>query len=95
MKRYMVYHSLPEGLTGEQIQQMAQRTQDTPGLCGLHSYLNLSEGTGVCIFDAENSQVLERFFSENQMSFDRIGPIEWEGDHGRFTEVKALETAKV
>ncbi len=95
MKRYLVYHTLPAGLTGAQIQEIARATQETPGLRGVHSYMNLTECAGVCIFEADGPESLEQFFKQHEMPYDRIVPIEWEGDHGKFVEAKALETADV
>ena len=95
MKRYLVYHTLPAGLTGDQVQEIARSTQGTPGIRGLHSYLNLTECAGVCVFEAASREPLERFFKDHNVPFDRIVPIEWEGDRGKMVEVRTLETAGV
>lgn len=96
MKRYMIFHTLPADLTPEKVQELAQSSQEPQGVRGLRSYMNFTERTAVCIFEAESRQKIEKFFSDHKMAFDRIVPIEWEGERGETVEViQAVEEESI
>jgi hypothetical protein len=93
--RYLVIHSLPKGLTVEDVRRIQASAQSDADVHGIHGYLNLTEGRAVCIFESTSREKLEEFFRRNNMAFDSIVPVELEGEHGQLTDLRYPEEAVV
>ncbi len=93
--RYLVIHTLPKGLSIEDVRRMAASVVSDPEVHGIHSYMNLSEGKAACIFEATSREKLEAFFRRANLPFDSIVPIEVEGEHGQLTDLRYPEEAVV
>jgi hypothetical protein len=66
-----------------------------PDVHGLRSFINLSEGRAVCIFESTSREKLEEFFRRNNLAFESIVAVELEGDHGQLTDLRYPEEAVV
>jgi len=65
MPMYMGIHTLPPGgFTREQLNQLAQAAQQDPAVRGYRSFVNLSEGKAVCIFEAPDKEALAAWFQK-------------------------------
>jgi hypothetical protein len=93
--RYFVIHTLPKGLSVEDIRRIQASVQSDADVHGIHSYVNLSEGKAVCIFEATSREKLEAFFRRSNLAFDSIVPVELEGEHGQLTDLRYPEEAVV
>ena len=87
--RYLVYHSLPAGLTIEDIRKVQASAQSYADVHGIRSYLNLSKGKAVCVFEATSQEKLVEFFRRNNLTYDDIIAVELEGEHGQLTDLRA------
>jgi len=88
MPKFMGIHTLPPGgFTHEQLNQLAQAAQQDPTVKGYRSFSNLSEGKGVCIFEAPNKEALAAWFEKMKLPYDSITRVELEGDRGVIEEV--------
>ena len=88
MPKFMGIHTLPPGgLTREQVNQLAQAAQQDPTVQGYRSFINLSEGKAVCIFEAPDKDALAAWFQEVKMPYDSITQLELEGERGVIEEV--------
>jgi hypothetical protein len=93
MQQFLCIHTFgPGSISREQIQQFSQIAQQAQDVHGMHSYLNLSEGKAVCIFEADSKAQLERFFGKMGMPFDTICPVEVEGERGILHDVTQQTT---
>lgn len=82
--QYLCIHTFgPGAITREQIEQFSQMAQQAEDIQGLKSYVNLTEGKAVCIFEAGTKSQLEKFFRQMGMPVDTICPIEIEGERGQ------------
>lgn len=98
MPRYMCSHTLgPNAVTPEQCAQIGQAAQQDPIVHGQHSYMNLSEGHVMCIFDAPDKNALENWFAKMGLPVDWITQVELEGDRGNIRDLnpQALTGARV
>ena len=88
MAKYMCMHTFTPGqITREQVQQIAAASQNDPTVKGERSFLNLTEGKGVCIWEAPNEQALATWFDKMKVPYDAILPVELEGYRGKLTEL--------
>jgi hypothetical protein len=93
--RFLCIHGLPAGMTIEDLRSVAEKSQKSSDVHGIRSYLNLSSGKGVCIFEASSREKLEDFLRSNNLTYDEIIPIEVEGEHGVFTDLRTTEAVAV
>ncbi len=88
MPKFMGIHTMPPGgFTREQLNQFAQAAQQDPVVRGYRSFVSLSEGKVVCIFEAPDKEALAAWFQKMGMPFDSITRVELEGDRGVIEEV--------
>lgn len=88
MAKFMGIHTLPPGgFSREQINQFAQAGQQDATVKGYRSFINLSEGKAVCIFEAPNKEALAAWFKNMKMPYDSITRVMLEGDHGVIGEI--------
>jgi len=84
----MSIHTLPPGgFNREQLNQLAQAAQQDPAVRGYRSFVNLSEGKAVCIFEAPGKEAVAAWFQKVGMPCDSITRVELEGDRGVIEEV--------
>jgi hypothetical protein len=89
MKRFLVFHKVPsEMLTPEKIKEMGSAMRDDPEIKGYRSFINATEGRGVCVFDAPDSDALGRWLSNLGLPYDSIMEVEIEGERGQFTDLR-------
>lgn len=91
--RLLVTHTLPPGLTREELDGLAKATQADPNIKGLTSYMNLTQHKAACVFDAPNREALAKWMDDNQLPYDDIWQVELEGTRGEFHEVEPLVSA--
>ena len=88
MPKFMGIHTMPPGgFTREQVNQFAQAAQQDPVVQGYRSFMNLSEGKAMCVFEAPNKEALATWFQKMGMPYDSITRVELEGDRGVIEEV--------
>jgi hypothetical protein len=85
--RYLVQHGLPAGITREEIEKLQRASLSDKDIRGYRSFLNLSEGKGVCLIDAPSRERLVAWLEEHEMPFDSIMEVELEGERGRWVEL--------
>jgi hypothetical protein len=97
MAKFMCTHTFAPGqMTREQAQQIAAASQKDPTVKGDRSFLNLTEGKVVCIWEAPNEQAIAAWFDKMKVPYDAILPVELEGYRGKLTELTpAPEHARV
>ncbi len=87
MPKFMCTHTMPpNSVTREQAEQVAQASQHDPQVRGQHSYLNLSEGKVICIFDAPSREAMSQWFEKMNLPYDEITQVELEGERGTISE---------
>jgi hypothetical protein len=88
MTKYLCYHTFGPGqITCEQAKEISEASQKDPTVKGERSFLNLSEGKAVCIWEAPNEQALARWFDKMKVPYEAILPVELEGYRGKLTEL--------
>ena len=87
MPKFLVYHTLPTGLSLEQIQQVAQATQAHPEVKGCQSFLNLTQGKGVCTWEGPDSDAVAIRLRQLEIPFDDILELEVEGERAVMQKV--------
>lgn len=87
--RYLVIHSVPAGLSIEDIRKGMESSQTDPDVHGIHSYMNLSLGKAVCVLEAVSREKLVEFLRRVNLPFDEILEVEVEGSHGHLTDLRA------
>lgn len=88
MAKFMCMHTFGPGqITREQAQQISAASQKDATVKGERSFLNLSEGKGVCIWEAPNERALSTWFDKMKVPYDAIVPVELEGYRGTLTEL--------
>lgn len=88
MPKFMSNHTLPPGaITREQLDQIAQAAQEDPTVRGYRSFINLSEGKIVCVFEGPNKKAVADWFQKMKMPYDSITELELEGDGSAIEEV--------
>lgn len=88
MPKFMCTHSFAAGqMTREQAQQIASASQKDPMVKGERSFLNLTEGKVVCVWESPNRQALATWFNKMKVPYDDIVLIELEGHRGKLTEL--------
>ena len=87
MPRFMCTHTVPpNSITRQQVDQLTQAAQHDPVVQGYHSYMNLTEGKAMCIFEAPSKEAMARWFEKMNLPYDDITQIELEGDKGTISE---------
>jgi hypothetical protein len=84
--KYMVNHPLKPGMTREDFERISETFRKDPEIKGLRSFLNLSEGKGVCILEAPDRERLADWLRTNNLPYDSILEVELEGEAGRIVE---------
>jgi hypothetical protein len=84
--KYMVIHPLPKGTTLSDIEKLAESAQTDARILGYRSFLNLSEGRGVCILEAPDRQSVVDWLTKNKLPFEAVLDVELEGYRGEFIE---------
>ncbi len=88
MPKFLSTHTLPHGaFTREQIEKFAQAAQQDPVVRGYRSFVNLSEGKAVCVFEAPDKEDVAAWFEKMMMPYDSINRVELEGDGGVINEL--------
>jgi uncharacterized protein DUF4242 len=83
MPKFMGVHTLPAGaMSREQVQKMAQASQQDPVVKGYRSFCSLAEGKAVCILEAPNKEAVAAWFQKMGMPTDSITEVELEGERG-------------
>jgi uncharacterized protein DUF4242 len=83
MPKFMGVHTLPAGaMSREQVQKMAQASQQDPVVKGYRSFCSLAEGKAVCILEAPNKEAAAAWFQKMGMPTDSITEVELEGERG-------------
>jgi len=82
MSKYMCTHKVPSGVTREQVCELADAAQHDEHVRGYRSFLNLSEGKAVCIFEAESADAVAEWFDKMDLSYEDITLVELEGECG-------------
>ena len=88
--RFLAIHSLEPGLTRERAIEVHKSLQADPQVKGYRSFLNLTEGKGVCIFDAPDREHLVKWLESNQLPYDCIWAVELEGEHGEVIDIPTV-----
>jgi hypothetical protein len=91
--RFMVFHTLDPGMTREQVEDIARATQLGADVKGVRSYLNLTEGRGVCIYDAPGRERLAQWMRSQQLPWDSIVEVELESEGSLVREPPAAARA--
>ena len=87
--RFMVTHPLKPGTTREDIEHLQAASQSDPDIRGYRSFMNLTQNCGFCVFEAPSEERLVEWFKQNGLEYDRIVPVELEGEYGHWIEVSA------
>jgi hypothetical protein len=88
MPKYICTHTFAPGqITREQAQEISNASQKDPTVKGERSFLNLTAGKGVCIWEAPNERDLAAWFDRMKVPYDAIVPVELEGYRGKLTEL--------
>ena len=96
MKRFMVLHTmLPGMLTMEKVQEVEGKMRQGPEIRGYRSFLNLTEGRGVCLIDAPDAETLGAWLRNANIPYDRITEVEVEGEGGQFRSLREMETVSI
>jgi hypothetical protein len=82
MPKFLSTHSLPGGVSREQIKEFAQAAKNDPVVKPYRSFLNLSEGRVCCIMEAPTKDALASWFNRMQIPYDYISVVELEGVSG-------------
>ncbi len=88
MKKFMVSHALPKGLTRGELEQQVKSFQKDPDIRGYRSFINLTQGTGICVIEAPSATRLAAWFKANNMPYDSITEVELEGYLGEWVETR-------
>ena len=88
--RFLVAHRLESGFTREKLIELQRSTQTDPEVRGYRSFLNLTEGKGICIFDAPDKDRLVSWLEKSQLPYEYIWPVELEGEHGEVIEIPTV-----
>jgi len=92
MAKFMCMHTVPPGqITREQADQIAEASQKDPTVKGYRSFLNLTEGKLVCVWEAPDAHVIAAWFDKMKVPYDAIIPVELEGEHGKLTELTTTQ----
>ncbi len=93
MDKYLCFHTMPrDGMTAEQVCQLADAAQHESTVRGYRSFLNLSEGKGCCILEADSREAIAKWFDKMQVPYDSIIPLELEGDRGNVHDLRHVST---
>ncbi len=88
MVKYMCLHTFGPGqITRDQVEEIAAASQKDPTVKGERSFLNLTEGKAICIWEAPDEQALAGWFDRMKVPYDAILPVEIEGYQGKLTEL--------
>jgi len=91
--KFMIFHTLEPNSSLDTIEQKCKGIPNDPQIRGVASYLNLTEGKGVCFCDAPDRKSLSLWLRKNDIPFDSICPVEYEAQDGKFVEVSAPAAA--
>ena len=78
--RFMVLHTLEPGVGYDDCEQYQQLTQSDAQVKGVRSFINMTEGKAVCIYDAPDEEALAKWLLSVGLAFDVILQVEAEGD---------------
>jgi len=88
MPKFMCMHTFARGqMTREQVDQISAASQNDPVVRGERSFLNLTEGKAVCIWEAPDEHALAMWFDRMKVPYDAILLVELEGYRGKITEL--------
>ena len=85
--KFLMMHPLEPGTTRERLEEMAAGFP--PEIRDLHSFVNLTEGKAVCVFEAPNRRFVANWMDEHHLAYDAIWPVEVECNEGEFIELPA------
>ncbi|NUQ63171.1 MAG: DUF4242 domain-containing protein [Pirellulales bacterium] len=89
MQRFLCLHTLPAGsMTKDQVYQIADAVQHDARVHGYRSFLNLSEGKGCCILEANDRETIASWFQMMGIPYDCIVPVELEGERGVIEDLR-------
>jgi hypothetical protein len=75
------------GCTRDRVDEIRRNATVDPEIKWYRTFLNLTEGRGVCLFDAPDRDRLIKWLADNDMRYDRIYPVELESEHGEMIEL--------
>ena len=87
MAKFLVYHTLPAGLSFEQVVEMAKGIQAHPEAKGSRSFLNLTKGKEACIWEGRDAKAVSGRLQELKIPFDDIIELEVEGEGASMQKV--------
>jgi len=93
--RFVIEHPMEAGCTRERVDEIHRNATVDPDITWYRTFLNLTEGRGVCLFDAPDRDRLIKWLDDNDMGYDRIYPVELEGEHGRLIELPAAAVSGI
>lgn len=85
--RFMVCHTLAPNTSPEDAQHNQRLTQRDKRVRGYRSFISLSDGKAVCIYDAPDQAALEAWLQSSDLPYEAIHEVEFEGDRGELHEV--------
>ena len=88
--KFFVTHPLSSGMKREDVEKLMKSAQTDPEVRGYRSFLNLTEGRGVCVFEAPDRARLANWLAKNNMSYDRITEVELETYRSEWVEKEAI-----
>ena len=83
--RFLVIHPLEAGTTRERLTEFLREIP--PEIKEYRSFINLTEGKGVCLLDAPDREVLVKWLDERKLPYDAIWMVEAECKHGEFIDI--------
>jgi hypothetical protein len=88
MAKFVCMHTFAPGqISREQAQEISTASQKDPTVKGERSFLNLTEGKVVCIWEGPNKQAIAAWFDKMKVPYDAIVQVELEGYRGKLTEL--------
>jgi len=89
MHKFMALHTFPAGaFTHEQVCQIAEASQHEESVRGYRSFLNLTEGKVVCVWEANDRESVAAWFQKMGIPYDYIVPVEFEGERGVIEDLR-------
>ncbi len=88
--KFLVTHPLPSGMKRGDVEKLMKTAQTDPEVRGYRSFLNLTEGRGVCVFEAPDRARLTSWLTKNKMTYDTITEVELEAYRSEWVEKEAI-----
>ena len=82
MAKFMIIHQLPEGTNSKDVEQVIKAAQEQKTVKGYRSFINISQGKAVCVYEADDKQAIADWFTKNSLPFESITQLELEEERG-------------